>query len=108
MAPFTTHSYQSVMTIFMDMRIKGTDYSWSFCTPGLESTSAQFCYTTPLFLKLHRPGYRAPLMICKGVCEGRTMHTQPPPAKQSKNFQTDIYDMSSTLGFNIPTIYKHI
>jgi len=27
MAPFTTHPYQSVMTIFMDMKIKGTDSS---------------------------------------------------------------------------------
>jgi len=34
MAPFTTHPYQTVMTIFMDMKIKGTDSSWSFCTPG--------------------------------------------------------------------------
>jgi len=88
MTPFTTHPYQSVMTIFMDMRIKGTDSSWSFCTPGLGCTSVQFCYTTPLILKLHRPGYRATLMICKGVCEGRSM--------------------SSTLGFNISTMYKHI
>jgi len=36
------------------------------------------------------------------------MHTQPPPAKQSENSQADIYEMSSTLGFNIPTMYKHI
>ena len=65
MASFTTHPYQSVMTIFMDMTIKGTDSSWSFRTPGLGRTSAQFCYTTPLFLSFHRPGYKAPLMICK-------------------------------------------
>jgi len=108
MAPCTTHPYQSVMTIFMDMRIKGTYSSWSFRTPGLGRTSAQFCYTTPLFLKLHRPRYSAPLMICKCVIEGRTMHTQLPPAKQSENSQAYIYDMSSTLGFNISIIYKHI
>jgi len=44
------------MTIFMDMRIKGTDSSWSFRTPGLGRTSAQFCYTTPLFLRFTDPG----------------------------------------------------
>jgi len=38
------------------------------------------------------------------MCEGRNMHTQPPPAKQPENSHTDIYSMSSTLGFNIPTI----
>jgi len=52
MAPFITHPYQSVMTIFMDLRIKETDSSWSFHTPGLGRTSVQFCYTTPLFLIL--------------------------------------------------------
>jgi len=56
MAPFTTHPYQLVMTIFIDMTIKGTDSSWSFRTPGLGRTSAQFCYTTPLFLSFTDPG----------------------------------------------------
>jgi len=58
MIPFITHPYQSVMTIFMDMRIKGTDSSWSFRTPGLGRTSAQFCYSTPLFLSFTDPGIR--------------------------------------------------
>ena len=56
MAPFITHPYQSVMTNFMNMRIKGTNSSWSFCTPGLGRTSAPFCYTTPLFLSFTDPG----------------------------------------------------
>jgi len=32
------------------------------------------------------------------------MDTQPPSAKQSENSQEDVYNMSSTLGFNISTI----
>jgi len=56
MAPFTIHPYQLVMTIFMDMKIKGTDSSWSFRTPGLGHTFAQFCYRTPLFLSFTDPG----------------------------------------------------
>jgi len=44
------------MTNFMDIKIKGTDPSWSFRTPGLGRTSSQFCYTTPLFLSFIDPG----------------------------------------------------
>jgi len=33
------------------------------------------------------------------VCEGRIMHPNPPPAKQSENFPSK-YSMSPTLGFN--------
>jgi len=36
------------------------------------------------------------------VCEGRKC-TQPPTYKSTRKSQTDIYSMSSTLGFNIPT-----
>jgi len=59
MTPFTTHPYQSVMTIFINMTIKETDSSWSFRTPGLGRTSAQFCYTSPPFLSFTDPGIGA-------------------------------------------------
>jgi len=42
----------------MDMTIKGTNSNWSFRTPGLGRTSAQFCYTTPLFLSFTCPSIR--------------------------------------------------
>ena len=54
MTPFTAHGY-TVMTIFKDMTIKGTNSNWSFRTPGLGHTSTQFCYTTPLFLSFTYP-----------------------------------------------------
>jgi len=45
------------------------------------------CYTISSNSKLHRPGYRAPLMICT-MCVWREndAYPKPPPAKQLENF----------------------
>jgi len=109
MAPFTTYPYQSVMTIFMNMRIKGTDSSWSFHTPGLGRTSAQFCYTTPLFLSFTDPGIGPHSWYVK-VYVWRENNANI--ATITRKFPSK-YSMSSTLGFNIATsintqIFTHI
>jgi len=101
MAPFTTHPYQSVMTIFMDMTIKGTNSSWSFRRPGLGRTSAQFCYTTPLFLSFTDLGTGPTHDMQR--CVWRENNAYPNPTfKITRKFPSR-YSMSSTLGFNIAT-----
>jgi len=97
MAPFTTYPYQSIMTIFMNMRIKGTDSSGSCCTPGLGRTSVQFCYTTPLFLSFTDPGigphsWYVKVYVWRENNANITTITKKFPSR---------YSMSSMLGFNI-------
>jgi len=101
MASFTTHPYQSVMTIFMDMTVKGTYSSWSFRTPGLRRTSAQFCYTTPLFLSFTGPGTGPHSWYAK-VCVKGEQCIPNPTCKITRKFPSR-YNMSSILGFNIAT-----
>jgi len=94
MTPFTTHPYQSIMTVFMGMIIKETDSSWSFHTPGLGSTSAQLCYTTSLFLSFTDPGIALySWYVIKCMWSEKSAYL-PPLSKQPENSQVNIYNMS--------------
>jgi len=99
MASFTPYPYQSVMTIFMNMRIKGTNSSWSFHTPGLGRTSAQFWYTTPLFLNFTNSGIGPHSWYVK-VYVWRESNANIATITRKLSSK---YSMSSTLGFNIAT-----
>ena len=110
MSHFTTHPYHSINDVFVDMRMKRTNSSWSFNNDQERKYIPQAFLRNSSISKLHEPGYRAPLMICKNVCMWREKIAYPTPYLQNnQKIPIHIYSMSSILGFNILTvIIKHI